>query len=97
MCSCPGILTYIVTTTSREVALYQVGELYGQSHIDDPQAARRELAYHLNARPSAILDFHDVLEEAGHFVADRYLILSACKLAPCCQPLLFDIGASPCC
>ena len=49
----------------------QVGELYGQSHEDDPQAGCQELTYHLNARPSAILNFHDVLEEAGHTVADR--------------------------
>ena len=49
----------------------QVGELYSSCHGEHVHAGRQSLAFHLNARPSAVLSFHDVLEEAGHFVSER--------------------------
>ena len=50
----------------------QVGELYSSCHGDQVHAGRQSVAFHLNARPSAVLDFHDILEEAGHLVSDRH-------------------------
>lgn len=49
-----------------------VGELYSSCHGNQVHAGRQSLAFHLNARPCAVLNFHDVLEEAGHFVSERY-------------------------
>lgn len=49
----------------------QVGELYSSCHGNQVHAGRQSLAFHLNARPSAVLNFHDILEDAGHFVSER--------------------------
>lgn len=51
----------------------QVGELYSSCHGNEVHAGRQALAFHLNARPSAVLNFHDVLEDAGHFVSERWV------------------------
>lgn len=51
----------------------QVGELYSSCHGNQVHAGRQSLAFHLNARPCAVLNFHDVLEEAGHFVSERWV------------------------
>lgn len=48
----------------------QVGELYSSCHGNP---GRQSLAFHLNARPSAVLNFHDILEDAGHFVSERWV------------------------
>ncbi|DBB00636.1 TPA: hypothetical protein ACH3X3_002319 [Trebouxia sp. C0006] len=54
-------------------AIYRVvGELYSSCHGNQVHTGRQSVAYHLNARPSAVLNFHDILEEAGHCVPDRY-------------------------
>jgi hypothetical protein len=50
----------------------QVGELYSSCHGNQVHTGRQSVAYHLNARPSAVLNFHDILEEAGHCVPDRH-------------------------
>lgn len=50
----------------------QVGELYSSCHGDQVHAGRQSLAFHLNARPSAVLNFHDILQNAGHFVSERW-------------------------
>ncbi|KAL0047044.1 hypothetical protein WJX82_004928 [Trebouxia sp. C0006] len=48
-------------------AIYRVvGELYSSCHGNQVHTGRQSVAYHLNARPSAVLNFHDILEEAGH-------------------------------
>lgn len=52
--------------------LLQVGELYSSCHGNQVHAGRQSLAFHLNARPSAVLNFHDILQNAGHFVSDRW-------------------------
>ncbi|KAL0033568.1 hypothetical protein WJX79_003993 [Trebouxia sp. C0005] len=49
-----------------------VGELYSSCHGNQVHTGRQSVAYHLNARPSAVLNFHDILEDAGHCVPDRY-------------------------
>ncbi|KAA6417553.1 MAG: hypothetical protein FRX49_12486, partial [Trebouxia sp. A1-2] len=49
-----------------------VGELYSSCHGNQVHTGRQSVAYHLNARPSAVLNFHDILEDAGHCVPDRH-------------------------
>lgn len=61
--------------------MLQVGELYSSCHGKQVHAGRQSLAFHLNARPSAVLNFHDVLEDAGHFVSERWARQNMCSLS----------------
>ena len=63
----------------------QVGELYASCHGNKAHAGRQSLEFHLNARPSALINFHDILEEAGHFVPDRYVLMQEAKHQGSCS------------